>query len=114
MLVDQFNEFVNHRGLDAHRPIDPAILGVVFTMVQIYSQQVIGAQQTYVEEVEVNSQVSVLKSKIRNSPRHFSGAGESGIPAMLGARDEDDVVKEFAALADEVFGALALSPAGES
>lgn len=109
-LKQQFNDFVHHKGSAGdHRPIDPDILGVVFTMVQIYSQQVTAAQHTYIEEVDLNSRVAVLKSKIRNSPRHFGGAGESGIPAMLRTAGKDEAVREFDQLADEVLGALELS-----
>jgi chromosome partitioning protein len=109
-LVQQFNDYVNHkRGAKDHGQIDPGILGVVFTMVQIYSQQVTLAQHTYIEEVRLNSRVPVLASKVRNSPRHFGDAGESGVPAMLRASGKDEVVREFDQLADEVLGALALS-----
>ncbi|WP_452124493.1 ParA family protein [Fodinicola feengrottensis] len=112
-LVQQFNDYVNHKPeTSGHRPIDPAFLGVVFTMVQIYSQQVTLAQHTYIEEVRQNSRVPVLESRIRNSPRHFGDAGESGIPAMLSASGKDEVVREFDQLADEVLGALTLSAGG--
>ena len=111
-LVRQFNDFVNHKRSGDHRPIDPAFLGVVFTMVQIYSQQVTLAQHAYIEEVRLNSRVPVLENKVRNSPRHFGDAGESGIPAMLRTAGRDEVVKEFDQLADEVLGALQLSTGG--
>ncbi|MFJ8910894.1 ParA family protein [Amycolatopsis sp. NPDC102389] len=112
-LVEQFNDFVNHKGgSGGHRTIDPSFLGVVFTMVQIYSQQVVLAQHTYIEEARLNSRVPVLDSKIRNSSRHFGDAGESGVPAMLGASAKDEVVMEFDRLTDEVLGALALSSGG--
>lgn len=112
-LVEQFNDFVNHkRGAGDHRPIGPGFLGVVFTMVQIYSQQPTLGQHAYIEEVRLNSRVPVLRSKVRNSPKHFGDAGESGVPAMLRTTVKDDVVKEFDQLTDEVLGALALS-AGE-
>ncbi len=108
-LVEQFNDFVNHkRGAGDHRPIDPGFLGVVFTMVQIYSQQLTLAQHAYVQEVRLNSRVPVLKSTVRNSPKHFGDAGENGVPAMLRTRTKDDVVKEFDHLTDEVLGALDL------
>jgi chromosome partitioning protein len=110
-LVEQFNDYVHHKGGDqGHRSIDPGLLGVVFTMVQIYSQQVVLAQHQYIEEVRLNSQVPVLESKIRNSPSHFGNAGESGVPAMLRAAGRDIVVREFDQLADEVLGALGLKP----
>lgn len=113
-LVQQFNDFANHKGGTAgHHPINPNVLGVVFTMVQIYSQQVTAAQHAYIDEVGLNSRVPVLKSKIRNSPRHFGNAGESGIPAMLRATGRDEVVKEFNELVDEVLSALVLAPGGD-
>ncbi|WP_410610111.1 ParA family protein [Amycolatopsis sp. lyj-109] len=109
-LVQQFNDFVHHKGGGReHEPIEPEFLGVVFTMVQIYSQQVTAAQHGYIQEVQVNSQVPVLKSHIRNSPRHFGDAGENGVPAMLRATGRDEVVREFDELADEVLSALSLS-----
>jgi chromosome partitioning protein len=109
-LVEQFNDFVNHKGgTGGHRPIDPGFLGVVFTMVQIYSQQVTLAQHSYIEEVRLNSRVPVLNSRIRNSPRHFGDAGERGVPAMLRATGKDEVVREFDQLTDEVLNALGMS-----
>ncbi|UOZ07898.1 ParA family protein [Amycolatopsis sp. WQ 127309] len=112
-LVRQFNDFVSHKGgSEEYRPIDPGILGVVFTMVQIYSQQVTLAQHAYIEEVRLNSRVPVLDSRIRNSPRHFGDAGESGVPAMLRTAGRDEVVREFDQLADEVLGSLGLTSGG--
>jgi len=112
-LVEEFNDYVNHkRGVEDDPPIDPTFLGVVFTMVQVYAQQVVLGQHAYIEEVRLNSRVPVLESKIRNSPRHFGDAGESGVPAMLRAAGKDEVVREFDQFADEFLGALAL-PAGD-
>ncbi|MFE0025430.1 ParA family protein [Amycolatopsis sp. NPDC059021] len=111
-LVQQFNAYVDHkRDNGNYRPIEPSILGVVFTMVQIYSQRVTAAQHSYIEQVRLNSQVPVLNSTVRNSS-HFGDSGENGVPAMLRAAGKDDVVREFDQLADEVLGALALSPGG--
>jgi chromosome partitioning protein len=108
-LVEQFNEYVRHRGGGAgDEPIKPRFLGVVFTMVQIYSQQVTLAQHRYIEEVRLNSQVPVLDSTIRNLPRLFGDAGESGVPAMLRASAQEEAVREFAKLTDEVVSALDL------
>jgi chromosome partitioning protein len=112
-LVQQFNDYVNHKSdTGDYRPINPGILGVVFTMVQIYAQQVTTSQSAYIDSVRVNSQVPVLESSIRNSPHHFSDSGESGVPAMLRAASKDNVVREFDQLTDEVLGALALSSGG--
>ncbi|MET7997450.1 AAA family ATPase [Amycolatopsis sp. NPDC005232] len=113
-LVKQFNDFANHnRSTQDQWPIDPQFLGVVFTMVQIYSQQVTLAQHGYIEQVRLNSQVPLLENKVRNSPRHFGDAGESGVPAMVRtSAAKDEVVREFDLLADEILGALELTQAG--
>ena len=112
-LVEQFNDFANHkRGSGDHLPIAPDFLGVVFTMVQIYAQQVTSGQHTYIEEVRLNSQVPVMASKIRNSPRHFGDAGETGVPAMLRTTVRDEVVAEFDHLTNEFLGALGLPSGG--
>ncbi|WP_326929323.1 ParA family protein [Amycolatopsis orientalis] len=112
-LVEQFNDYVNHKdGTTRYRPITPEFLGVVFTMVQIYSQQVTAAQQMYIQEVLANSAVPVLDNKIRNSPRHFGDSGEGGVPAMVRGNGTDEVTREFDHLADEVLGGLAMSSAG--
>lgn len=107
-LVKEFNNYVNHKRTGDHAPIAPAFLGVVFTMVQIYSQQVTSVQQRYIQQVRLNSRVSVLESRIRNSPRHFGNAGLDGIPAMLRTGGQDEVVREFGQLVDEVLNALDL------
>lgn len=109
-LVRQFNDFVSHKGgSEEHRPIDPGILGVVFTMVQIYSQQVTLAQHAYIEEVRLNSRVPVLDSRIRNSPRHFETRVRAACRLMLRTAGRDEVVREFDQLADEVLGSLGLT-----
>ncbi len=106
-LVREFNDYVGHKpGVGDHDPIAPSFLGVIFTMVQIYSQQVTLAQSSYIQEVRESSRVPVLESVIRNSPRHFGDAGESGVPAMLRTTGKDEVVREFGQLVDEVLRAL--------
>ncbi|MFL6126113.1 ParA family protein [Actinophytocola sp.] len=114
-LVEEFNDYVNHKpGTADHRPIDPSFLGVVFTMVQVYAQEVIFTQHGYIQEVRLNSRVPVLQSTIRNSPRHFGNSGESGVPAMLRTTGKDEIVREFDKLADEFLGALALASGDRS
>lgn len=111
-LVQQFNEYVDHgRNTGDYRPIAPTFLGVVFTMVQIYSQRVTLAQQRYIDEAQLNSVVPVLQTTIRNSPRHFGGSGEDGVPAMLQGPANDEVSAEFGRLADEILSPV--MPSGD-
>ncbi|MEU6129552.1 AAA family ATPase [Saccharopolyspora sp. NPDC047091] len=109
-LKRDFNNFAHHNGgFGGHRPITPEILGVVFTMVQIYSQQPTAAHHEYIQEVKQNPEMPVLHNMVRNSTKHFSGSGEGGIPAMLRHPQKDDVVREFGRLTDEVLGKLGMS-----
>ncbi|TWG07863.1 chromosome partitioning protein [Saccharopolyspora dendranthemae] len=108
-LVREFNDFAGYGGKGEHGPINPEFLGVVFTMVQIYSQRVTAAHQNYIDEAQVNSGVPVLESTIRNSTRHFAGEPEKAVPPMLSAPGSDEVVQEFERLTDEVLDSLSLT-----
>lgn len=109
-LVAEYNDYVAHgaEGAGKHRKIEPRFLGVVFNMVQMYANKPISSQQTYINEVRVNSQVPVLSSTVRNSARYFGSSGSAGIPAILQAGPEDEVAAEFERLTDEVVGLAAI------
>lgn len=107
-LIEEYNAYIDHSKSDGdkHKPISPKLLGVVFTMIQTYAGRPIAAQQNYIEQVRLNSAVPVLNGTLRNSPRHFSDAGESGVPAMLAAALDDEVAVEFRRLTEEIVEAL--------
>jgi chromosome partitioning protein len=111
-LVAEYNDYVGHGSglLNADRTINPRFLGVAFTMVKIYANKPIATQQNYIEEVRLNSQLPVLNSMVRDSPRHFGDAGPSGVPAILRAPLDDEVAVEFRALAKEVLDGLGGGP----
>jgi chromosome partitioning protein len=108
-LVAEYNDFVNHgqSGVGNGSTIETRFLGVVFTMVKIYANKPIGTQQYYIEDVRLNGQLPVLNGTMRDSPRYFGDAGESGIPAVLKAPVTDDVVVEFRKLTTEILDAVA-------
>lgn len=107
-LVAEYNDYVSHGvgSASTDRTIKTRFLGVVFTMVKIYANKPIGTQQYYIEEIRLNSQIPVLKGMMRDSPKHFGDAGESGIPAVLRAPVTDEVVVEFRRLATEILNAM--------
>lgn len=106
-LVAEYNDYINHGGKrGGDRTIETRFLGVVFTMVKFYANKPIGTQQYYIEEVRLNSQMPVLNGMMRDSPRYFGDAGESGVPAVLRAPVTDEVVVEFRRLTTEVLGAV--------
>jgi chromosome partitioning protein len=101
-LVAEYNDYVNHGGRGDDRTIETRFLGVVFTMVKIYAGKPIGTQQYYMEDVRLNAEMTVLDGMMRDSPRHFGDAGESGVPAVLRAPVTDEIVVEFRRLATEI------------
>lgn len=106
-LVAEYNDFVHHGTRGGNdKAIETRFLGVVFTMVKIYAGKPIGTQQYYMEDVRLNAQMNVLNGMMRDSPRHFGDAGESGVPAVLRAPITDDVVVEFRRLASEILDAV--------
>lgn len=110
-LVAEYNDYVNHgtARAGADGTIETRFLGVVFTMVKIYANKPIGAQQYYIEEIRLNGQIPVLEGTMRDSPRHFGDAGESGIPAVLRAPVTDEVVVEFRRLTTEILDSVGAS-----
>jgi chromosome partitioning protein len=104
-LVAEYNDYVNHGGRGDDQTIETRFLGVVFTMVKIYAGKPIGTQKYYMEDVRLNAELNVLDGVMRDSPRHFGDAGESGVPAVLRAPVTDEVVVEFRRLATEILDA---------
>jgi chromosome partitioning protein len=80
--------------------IDPAVLGVVFTMIQIAAEGPIIAVRNYVTHTE-QYDVPVFRTMIRESKTLFASAGERGIPAVLLPNANPNVQNELRELATE-------------
>ena len=97
-LVHEFNTGSGSTDIRIH----PEILGVVFTMIQIYGGKPIRAQRDYMRSP---SDVRVFSSKIRENKTIFADAPEDGIPVALhGYRDRttySEIVSEIKSLATE-------------
>ena len=95
-LVTEFNQ--DSKSIS----IDPEILGVVFTMIQIYGGRPIGAQRQYMHEDAIA--VPLFDSSIRENKTMFGDAPEDGIPVVLESHRQDPystIVTEIETLADE-------------
>jgi chromosome partitioning protein len=96
-LVESFNEYAN---LDKDNPeptIGPEILGVIFTMIQIYGQQPISAQRPFIAQTKRLS-VPVFKTYIRENKSIFADAPQYGTPVVLkryGANTHNNVAEEI-------------------
>jgi chromosome partitioning protein len=80
--------------------IAPAVLGVVFTMIQHAADGPILAARNYVTHTEQHD-VPVFRQMIRESKTLFTTAGERGIPAVLLPNANPNVQFELVELATE-------------
>jgi chromosome partitioning protein len=80
--------------------IAPAILGVVFTMIQFAGDAPIIAVRNYVTQTQQYA-VPIFRQMIRESKTLFATAGERGIPAVLLNGGNPNAVSELRALASE-------------
>jgi chromosome partitioning protein len=93
-LVRDFNAIAGEAG------IDPAVLGVVFTMIQLAAEGPIIAVRNYVSHTE-QYDVPVFRQMIRESKTTFATAGERGVPAVLLPNGNPNVQHELKELASE-------------
>ena len=84
-LVRDYNELAEGDGAEGARPIEPGLLGVVFTMVNFYDKSPIATHATYIQNVRaLPDGPKVFESLIRQSPAGFAEAPEAGVPMILG------------------------------
>lgn len=82
--------------------VRPEILGVVFTMIQVYGGRPIGAQRPYMREDGIP--VPVFSSRIRENKTIFAGAPETLIPVVIQGYNQSThsrIVREIEELANE-------------
>ena len=96
-LISDFNEYVDVEDGQFNDEIDPEILGVVFTMIQIRSGKPISALRPYINQTK-RLGVPVFDEYIRENKTIFSDAPQYGVPVVLNnysAGTYADVVKEI-------------------
>jgi chromosome partitioning protein len=71
-LITDFNDFAGMRHGDQVNPIDPKVLGVVFTMIQEYGGQPISAQRQYISRVGQMPGITVFPSYIKRNDTLFA------------------------------------------
>lgn len=84
-LVKDYNDYANVDEGQHVDPIDPAVLGVVFSMIQEYDGQPVAAQRSYMTQVRRQSQLVVYDAYIKRNDTLFANAPENGIPVVLNA-----------------------------
>jgi chromosome partitioning protein len=102
-LVKEFNEFA---GMDSETsPIAPAILGILFTMVQIYGGEPIAAQRQFISQTRrLVPPLPVFKAWFRENKSIFADAPQNLLPVVLNeyrSGTHSDVVTEIEAFVSE-------------
>ena len=81
-LVDDYNEYARLGSRDEAYSIEPKIIGVVFTMIQLYDGSPIAAQRPYIDQIRRLGE-PVFDSYLRENKTFFADAPEYGIPVVL-------------------------------
>ncbi|MBB5871896.1 chromosome partitioning protein [Allocatelliglobosispora scoriae] len=100
-LVGDYNEYAKLETGKQSDVINPQILGVVFTMLQIYGGQPISALRPYISQTKALG-VPVFDSFIRENKTFFTDAPRSGVPVVLhGEPNFKHIVEELEELVSE-------------
>jgi chromosome partitioning protein len=76
-LVSDYNEFAGLEGAGSTEPIDPSVLGIVFTMIQFYGGRPVSASRPYIAQMKALG-IPVFDSYIRENKTLHAGAAEEG------------------------------------
>lgn len=99
-LVGQYNYYAEYEnkyeGQLVYDRINPLPLGIVFTMVNIYNNEPIKAQQDYISQVKRNISkgnisCNVFNNFIRNNNTLFANAPAYGVPVIISDKQSGDV-----------------------
>lgn len=110
-LIQEYNEYAllqSNSSVDSNSEmVSPDYLGVVFTMIQIYSGKPIAAQRQYIaqtERLKDMHKIPVMKNSFRENKSIFAEAPQNGMPVVLNPYSNNThgaVVKEIKSFVDE-------------
>jgi chromosome partitioning protein len=106
-LVADYNEYATLESGASTTAIDPEILGIVFTMIQIYGGQPVSAARPYIAQAKALD-LPVFSTHLRENKRLFAGAAEEGVPVILGWDDYRGIRSELEKFVDEFTKKLGL------
>lgn len=109
-LVEEFNEYLQIDDGSRMQPIDPQIIGVVFTMIQINSGEPINAQKPFIKQT---SQLGIptFESYFRENKSIFGESPQYGVPVVMNAYTNPThggVVKEIETFVSEFAESIGL------
>ena len=87
-LVQDFNEYMQLEEGESKNTIGPEIMGVVFTMIQLYRGKPISSQRPYISQIR-NLGLPVFDAWIRENKTIFADAPEYGVPVVMNGYNND-------------------------
>lgn len=81
-LTKKYNDYVEQDSCGNWGIISPKLAGVIFTMIRIYDNSPIQAQNTYIYQV-IRNGYTVFNNYIRNNETLFASAPDYGVPVAL-------------------------------
>ncbi len=103
-LLEDYNEYVKTDDKDFDKQISPKVLGVVFTMIQIYAEQPISVLRQYIQQTK-NLEIPVFTHFLRENKSLFSDAPTYGVPVVLidgNSKTHRDIIKEVENIVNEL------------
>jgi chromosome partitioning protein len=86
-LKSDYNDYVSFDEETSTKSICPLILGVIFNMLQVYAEEPIATQRTYIDRVK-NLKIPVFETYLRESKSAYAATPESGIPTVLNSKEK--------------------------
>ncbi|SHN24357.1 chromosome partitioning protein [Cryptosporangium aurantiacum] len=103
-LVGEYNEYTGQVGGKRAKTwtrIEPRVLGVLFTMVQLYGGRPTIASQDFISRMQNRLMVPTFDVKIRSHQGVFAQSSHKGVPVALTPELHSDVAREIRNLATE-------------
>lgn len=82
-LVEDYNDYASEKSGGEVEPISPAMIGVLFNMIEERNQKPISAQHAYIQQVKRHSGLHVFDSYVKHNNSLFASAPEDGVPVTL-------------------------------
>ena len=108
-LTHDYNEYAEQHD-DEVAPVNPRLMGIVFTMVGIRNKAIYSSQQQYIAQVQ-RTGLPIFDTSVRENKTVYADAPEYGVPVVLGSvsgETYDNVREELEDLTDEIIRKVGL------
>jgi chromosome partitioning protein len=104
-LVEDYNDYAEMNDEDLKQRISPKILGVVFTMIQVYGGEPIAILRQYIQNMKKLEIPPVFTNYLRENKSLFSDAPNYSVPVVLvdeNSPTHRDIISEIGKIVNEL------------